>query len=974
MRYGLMAATLLLGAVGAWAQTSCNGQLIINPPPPLPNGSTGTPYSVQLTTLNSGNATYNWSIFSGTLPFGLNLSAGTPGSATISGTPTAQGSFTFTVRVDVTFATGGMQFGCQAYAVTISGSGFTITPQSLPNGNLNQIYSVQLSTNPTLNGTYSWSMPSGPPPSGVTLNPTTGLIYGTPNATGTFSFTVAVLVTFPGGQSTASQSYSVVISTTGGGFQITTTSLPDGILNQAYSQKLTTNAPTDISVLWSITGTGQLPPGLALGQTTGVISGTATNAGVYTFTVTATEQTTSTTSPPTASQTYTLRVTGSTLSIVETNLPVAAQGSPYSVTLTGVGGVTPYQWTFGNTNTIGLTIDPNTGTISGTPSAAGQIALVVVLKDSVGISVQRTYTLFVATPLRILNTSLANGSVGTPYSQTLMPGGGQPPYTWSIPPNTLPLPPGLQLSLTGIISGTPTTNGTYPITVQLSDFGNRTATASFTITIGPPPAPLTITTTSLPDGAVGVPYSQTLTATGGTPPLKWTIASGTPPAGLTLDATSGVISGTPTNVSTLTFTVQVTDSLNVSKQATFTIGIVAGLSITTTSLPDAVTGVAYSQTLATSGGQGSLTFSVTQGALPSGLSLNTTSGAITGTPNATGTFSFTVSVTDASKQTAQASFTIGVTSPPNPLTITTGNLAVTAGVPFSVTLAGSGGTQPYSFTISGNLPAGLQFNAATGVISGMLTTPGSNSIVVVITDSHQQSATKTIIVTVNPPPAVTISGVPISAPSNTQQTLTVSTAAPPAAPLDGTLTLTFVPPASGHDDAMIVLCNGSRTLTFTIPAGGTQAVLPFGCTPNVVRTGTTAGRITLTAHLNNGGADTSANIDINPAKPVITTATFQQQTSGFTISATGFSNTDELVSATFDFVPASNSSFAASHFVVPLTAAAAAWFQNAASIATGGSFTATFPFTVQGNAQAVVSYKVTVTNAQGDSNTLTGNP
>jgi hypothetical protein len=173
---------------------------------------------------------------------------------------------------------------------------------------------------------------------------------------------------------------------------------------------------------------------------------------------------------------------------------------------------------------------------------------------------------------------------------------------------------------------------------------------------------------------------------------------------------------------------------------------------------------------------------------------------------------------------------------------------------------------------------------------------------------------------------------------------------------------------------MIVLCTGSRTLTFTIPAGGTQAVLPFGCTPSVVRTGTTAGRITLTAHINNGGPDTSTNIDVNPAKPVITAAAFQQQTSGFTISVTGFSNTAELVSATFDFVPASNNSFATSHFVVPLTAAAAAWFQNAASIATGGSFTAAFPFTVQGNAQAVVSYKVTVTNAQGDSNTFTGNP
>src|SRR6202035_2114582 len=136
--------------------------------------------------------------------------------------------------------------------------------------------------------------------------------------------------------------------------------------------------------------------------------------------------------------------------------------------------------------------------------------------------------------------------------------GGTEPYTWSVVPRTGSLPPGLTLSATGVISGTPVAGGRSDFTVQVTDSGNPplTATDALSITVV---APLAVTTASLPDGIVGSPYSQTLTAAGGTEPYTWSVIPGTGslPPGLTLSAT-GVISGTPAGVGTSRFTVQVT--------------------------------------------------------------------------------------------------------------------------------------------------------------------------------------------------------------------------------------------------------------------------------------------------------------------------------------------------------------------------------------------------------------------------------
>ena len=178
------------------------------------------------------------------------------------------------------------------------------------------------------------------------------------------------------------------------------------------------------------------------------------------------------------------------------------------------------------------------------------------------------------TPLSITTSSLPNGTVGVAYSQTLVATGGTTPYTWTITSGTLPA--GLSLSSSGVISGTPiTSGGPTSVTFQVTDSTSAITTEALSITINSTLP--NITTSSLPNGTVGVVYSQTLAATGGTTPYTWTITSGTLAAGLSLNS-SGVISGTPiTSGGPTSITFQVTDSA--SATATKSLSITVGYAV-----------------------------------------------------------------------------------------------------------------------------------------------------------------------------------------------------------------------------------------------------------------------------------------------------------------------------------------------------------------------------------------------------------
>ena len=449
------------------------------------------------------------------------------------------------------------------------------------------------------------------------------------------------------------------------------------------------------------------------------------------------------------------------LAISTTSLSSGIVGTPYSASLVATGGTSPYTWSITSGGLpAGLNLAAASGAITGTPTATGTFSFTVTVSDSSNpIQTQTSAESITVAPVAVLPTqlsistsSLASGVDGTAYTQTLVASGGTPGYRWSITSGSLPA--GLSLAAgSGVISGTPTSSGTSTFTVSVSDSGNPVQTKTVTLSITIAPTQLSISTSTLASGTDGTAYTQTLVANGGTPNYTWSITSGSLPAGLSL-AGSGVISGTPTSSGTSTFTVSVSDRSNPVQTKTATLSITIAstqLSIISSALAAGRDGVAYSATLQANGGTPNYTWSITSGSLPAGLSLAAGSGAISGMPTASGTSTFTVSVSDHSNPMQTKTATLSITVEGPALTITSSTLAAaTVGTAYTQTLAGSGGTLPYSWSItSGSLPAGLTLSSG-GVISGTPTASGSYRITVTVTDSSNpaqtQSAAANIIV------------------------------------------------------------------------------------------------------------------------------------------------------------------------------------------------------------------------------------
>jgi large repetitive protein len=443
------------------------------------------------------------------------------------------------------------------------------------------------------------------------------------------------------------------------------TSSSNGI-DQAQTASIAATVRNDsksAGVQWSVSGGGTLS---GTTTTTATYNAPASVASAFTATITATSITDST-----KSASFQLKVSPLP-TISTTTVPAATAGTSYSASLVVSGGTRPFTWSVtSGTLPAGLSLSSSSGIISGIPTGAGSASVTFQVADATGVTASQAITITVnpPPPLAIATASLPGAALATAYSQTLQATGGVPSYTWTITAGSLPA--GLTLSTAGVISGTPTgSTGTSNFTVKVTDSqtptpATQTANLSITVSI----APLTITTSSLPGGSVGSVYSQTLQASGGVPPFAWSITVGTLPAGLTLNANTGVISGTPTATGTSTFTVKVTDSAATTATASLSITINTVLTITTTSLPGGSVGTAYSSTLQASGGATPYTWNVSSGALPAGLSLNATSGIISGTPTTIATSNFTIQVTDSESPAAAVaapfSITIASASCPN---------------------------------------------------------------------------------------------------------------------------------------------------------------------------------------------------------------------------------------------------------------------------------------------------------------------
>lgn len=177
-------------------------------------------------------------------------------------------------------------------------------------------------------------------------------------------------------------------------------------------------------------------------------------------------------------------------------------------------------------------------------------------------------------------------------------------------------------------------------------------------------APLAVNPSSLPNGSVGTAYSQTVTASGGTGPYTYAIVSGTLPTGLSLNTSSGAITGTPSAGGSYSFTVQATDATANTGSRSYTVNIgTSSLNVNPATLPDAPIGKAYSQMVVASGGTAPYTYSISAGSLPPGLALNGSTGAITGTPTSAGTYPFTVRALDANGNFGSRAYTLNTNRP-----------------------------------------------------------------------------------------------------------------------------------------------------------------------------------------------------------------------------------------------------------------------------------------------------------------------
>jgi hypothetical protein len=264
---------------------------------------------------------------------------------------------------------------------------------------------------------------------------------------------------------------------------------------------------------------------------------------------------------------------------------------------------------------------------------------------------------------------------------------------------------------------------------------------------------VSVTTTSLAAGTVGVEYFTELAADDGTSPYTWNVVAGEVPTGLSL-TTGGVLSGTPSVSGTYNFTVEVTDATAATATQALTLVVKAGsLTVAETSLPQAAAGVSYSTALSAAGGTGSYLWSVVSGSLPSGLSLNVTTGVISGTPSAAGTSVFTVQVTDSDGDIGTASLYINVTGASSSLAVSTAGLPSTgsdAWYAHPVAASGGNGSNRWSIT-KGSLPPGLHLNASNGWITGRATVTGKYTFTVKASDSAGATATRSLTMWVNGP-------------------------------------------------------------------------------------------------------------------------------------------------------------------------------------------------------------------------------
>ena len=750
--------------VRSFSGSAANPTLTIAPS--SPSAALNLPYSVTFTA-SGGVPGYTFAYENGTLPPGLSLSG-----ATLSGTPTTQGSYTFGIRVaDSSTGTGSYAEVKSVTLQVVAPPTIVINPATVPGATVAVAYSQTFSAS---GGTaqYGFAITAGALPAGMSLNTSTGALTGTPTAAGTFNFTVTAT---DANSFTGSNAYTLVVAPPV--IVIAPAALAGGTVGAAYSQSFSASGGI-ASYSYAITA-GALPAGVTLNGSSGVISGTPSAGGTFNFTVTATSSSTGTGVPHTGSRAYSTTFLPATVLLPATTLANGTQNAAYSATLNPAsGGTLPYSYAVtAGALPAGITLNTATGALTGTPTASGISNFAVTATDSSTgsgpySSAPRGYS------LQILNSP----PVANPVSATVA-------YNSSANPITLNITGGVPTSVaigtaaahgSAVASGTTVTYqptagyaGPDSFTYTATNTAGTSAPATVSITVGNPT--ITVTAGGPMSAQVGASYSQTFTWNGGTAPYSGFTVTGLP-AGLSVGGTTAnsvTVSGTVSAAGSFSLVASATDSS--SGNGPFTTGqgftlTVGAPTLSMTPAPGNLPmnyGVATTINFASSGGIAPYSYALVAGSLPVGVTL-TSAGVLSGTPTVPGNYNIAVRTTDSSTGAGapfslQQNYTIVVATPAiaiDPPSLPNGS----AGVAYNAQLSSSGGIAPYSYALlSGALPIGMSFTSA-GALAGIPRSDGNFSITLGSTDSNGQTASRVYTFTITP---ATVVLTPATLPSGT---------------------------------------------------------------------------------------------------------------------------------------------------------------------------------------------------------------
>ncbi len=620
----------------------------------------GTKYTYQLKA-QGGRSPYLWHLASGALPTGLSLS--TRGYFT--GTPTTPGAYTLSVEVSdsarPTALTATAQIPFDVAPAPLAHITRTILSRwVLPaaGGTLTFRVTVVNAKTCWFDGMAGIAVPTTRQPSAHGTATVTARVA--PN--GSLQEThLHIQVWAAGSGGTVATAYAYLVENGLAPLKVTSQILTTVGVGRKYAYQLTAQGGRP-PYLWHL-ASGALPTGLTL-STRGLLAGTPTTPGAYTLSVEVSDSARPT--ALTATSQIALDVTPPRLQIQSTNLPQAAVQSLYNANLRANGGIAPYAWKWLSGRLPASITLSAAGVLSGMPTAGGTFKFGVQVADSAQPPKTATAEFLLkvtSTPLIITTKGLPRTNLGTSFSTTLTAIGGVTPYTWTVSSGQLPA--GVTLSSSGVLSGTPSTPGTYPLHLRVTDSSSTPQVTVGAYSLVVATIPLSISTNSLSGGTVGSPYSATFAGAGGLPPYYWSISGGTPPGGLTLSS-SGTLSGTPSAAGTFSFSVKVADTSShaLTTSTNFTLVIApTPVVVATTALPAIAVGSPYAVPLAASGGTAPYTWRFLSGHLPAGITLSS-GGNLAGLTTSAGTFKFKVKVTDSSPETetATASLTLLVGS------------------------------------------------------------------------------------------------------------------------------------------------------------------------------------------------------------------------------------------------------------------------------------------------------------------------